>query len=397
MVFNIEASDSLSDIEIQIQRLWRLTADEIIDKLDLALPAKISVHVPGTSVAIIQLCSTWIRFKERGKLIINVKDVSELTEDVFMETEYLFPVIMLSWLSTPITERTGQVDIKQSLRDTIARIRSKMVRAEAMKGWKILLTSIDHFPPDKGMIPAYETISTFINNEKTLAGNFGPAFQQMLSYSTDSYDRFRYLEKDFVAIIKELLKNTYEWARTDANNSKLTPNIRGIFIKFHKKKRVTFQEEYRRELGLRAYFENQALQENSTNELYILEISVYDSGVGFVDKYYSPDKNSLNEIDIIKRCLTLHTTSSRSIEKDEKGIGLDRTLEILSKKGFFKIRTGSSSLYRNLITHPHKPGVKDSDIDLYDWESQSNIDFKKHAKVSGASITILYPLVITLT
>lgn len=82
--------------------------------------------------------------------------------------------------------------------------------------------------------------------------------------------------------------------------------------------------------------------------------------------------------------------------KDDKGIGLDRILSILDKKGFLRIKTGSLCVYRNLITHNHKE-LDNEDVnsmELFDWNKNSNTDYTSFKNAKGAVVTIIYPLSI---
>jgi len=132
--------------------------------------------------------------------------------------------------------------------------------------------------------------------------------------------------------------------------------------------------------------------ENLQSELYFIEISVFDSGIGFIQKFSSDDKESLSQIDIIKRCLMLHMTSSKSLDKDEKGVGLDRILKVLDKKGFVRIKTDNRCVYRNMISHPYKSVSNEKELDLYDWEFNSSNKYSEVISAAGSCLTIIYPL-----
>ncbi|WP_282117518.1 hypothetical protein [Cellulophaga baltica] len=104
------------------------------------------------------------------------------------------------------------------------------------------------------------------------------------------------------------------------------------------------------------FFRNPILLEklaNKSNQIYYLEILVFDSGIGFVDKFGKDNKHS--DIDIIKKCLIKNQTSSTTNMKTKKGKGLDRILNILDGKGFLKITTDKYFLYRNLLKDEYKP------------------------------------------
>jgi hypothetical protein len=223
-----------------------------------------------------------------------------------------------------------------------------------------------------------------------------PALDYILRYSQETQNNYQPFEKDFVAIIHELMKNTYEWGKTDVHNVAVDPSIRGILVKFYRRKRDAFKKEFLFHEGVLDYFSNKKLKENGIYELYFLEISVYDSGIGFVNKFRSKNSDKLSDVDIIKRCLIKHRTSATGLEKDEKGIGLDRILGILDNKGFIRIKTNKSCLYRNLISHPYKKVENERDMDLFDWETKSTNSYTTFPNAEGSTLTILYPLAINV-
>ena len=171
--------------------------------------------------------------------------------------------------------------------------------------------------------------------------------------------------------------------------------MRGTYFKLLKKRRATVIEEFKEHPGLCEYFTDEMHQENGTGEIGFVEISVFDSGVGFVEKFKSLNTNvDLDDIDILKKCLIKHTTSAKGLDKDEKGIGLDRILNMLDTRGFLRIKTGKIDVYRNLITHKYRQ-VANADfknLELFDWKTHSNRNFTETNPVSGSLITVTFPL-----
>ena len=388
----IEESARHEDIEKLIDILDRTGKSGVEPVYDLVIPLRLQSSFMGISIALCQLAFSWIRYTHKGKLILDVSDPASLNEDLLMESEYLFPVVMLAWNNIAITDPDEATNLKPYLRESVGKIREYMVKANMLKGWKLLLTSIDHFPAQSGMIPSYENAEGFIDNEKNTLRNLTPALYEILGFSKSSKENFKTYEEDFVAIIHELVKNTSEWGKTDQHEVPVDPGVRGVLVKFYKKRRATFLEEFKKHPGLKNYFNSPVLQENISNELYFLEISVFDSGIGFVEKYKSITATDLSDIDIIKRCLIRHMTSAKGLGKDDKGIGLDRILNVLDNKGFLRIRTGHSCLYRDLIHQPYKQVNQEADLELMDWDTHKNNDYRNLGQATGSTLTILYPL-----
>lgn len=390
----IEKDVNLEEIEKYYGQLSRFA--EVDGKVDLKVPIALINNYMGLVPAICQFVITWIRYPFAGKLMLNILDPEKEDFSMLFENEHLFPIVVLAWSKKGIFNSNGEIDLRHYIKDVISKIRNSMLKARALKGNKLLLVSIDHFPATSGLIPAYENEDGFIDNEKNTYRNLKSGLGEILVYSQEARNAYAAYEEDFIGIIHELIKNTYEWGRTNRNNVPVDPGIRGIVVKFYKKRRSTLADEYKLHKGLFEYFSSSILKENDNKELYFLEISVFDSGIGFVDKYESPDKGELSDIQIIKRCLIKHMTSAKGLEKDDKGIGLDRILSLLNNKGFLRIKTHQSTLYRNLISHPYKTVSNEKDIELFDWKSKSNKTYTSYFKTAGSVLTILYPLSLNL-
>ncbi len=386
----IERNVGLDDLDRFYGQLER--AAEVEARVDLLLPRILDNNFMGLVPATYQFSITWIRYQHRGKLLLDIENPDEENWSDLLKNEHLFPIILLSWNKTGVYDRSGEINLKTYLKEPIALVRQAMLRVKPLKGWKLLLTSIDHFPVSSGLLPCFESPQGFINNEMNTYRNLKGAIEEILNFSLAAKASFESYERDFIAIIHELVKNTYEWGKTDQNNIPVDPSIRGVLFKFYKKRRNTFLDEFRTHKGLSEYFRTPQFKENPNGELYFLEISVYDSGVGFVEKYKVNNKESYNDVDVIKRCLIKHMTSASGLEKDDKGIGLDRILNLLDRKGFLRIKTHHSCLYRNLVSHPYKQVDDEKKMELFDWNNQSDKSYTVLPKAAGSTLTILYPL-----
>jgi hypothetical protein len=392
MQIRIERNLSLDTLDNYYRLLG--SALEVDATVDLQIPKILQNDFVGLVPAIYQFVITWIRYPYIGKLTIDVENPEQENWQQLLENEHLFPIFVLVWNQPGIYNINGQINIKNYLKEAIAEVREQMVKVRPLKGWKLLLTGIDHFPKKIGTIPGFETPNGFIDNETSSYRNLKAAIDGILNYSTDAKSIFNENDRVFVAIMHELVKNTYEWGKTDQNNVPVDPSIRGVLVKFYKKRRKTFLNEFNMHKGLYAYFSNTLHRENANQELYFLEISVFDSGIGFVEKFSGGNKAESDEIDIIKKCLVKHSTSAKGLQKDDKGLGLDRILKLLDKRGFLRIRTNHSCLYRNLITHPYQGTVDEKKLNLFDWNLELDTKYSTLPNAAGSVITILYPLAL---
>lgn len=329
--------------------------------------------------------------------MIDIENPSQKLIDEIYDNEFIFPVVALVWDANGVYDKTGKNNLRESLRNNQNEIFSRMKRVEAYKkGEKLLLTNLDHFSSEKGILPCFEKNGEFISNENNLLESLKHTLlNDVFKYNKETRKYYEKEQLELNGIIYELMKNTFEWAKDNENGVSYDPNIRGLLIKFYKKTRKKLLDEYNGNVAVCDYFNDNLLKENIKGELYFLEISVFDSGAGFVQKYKSLNENSiLSDIEIIKKCLIKHNTSAKGLDKFDKGLGLDRILNILTGRGFFRIKTGNRCLYRNMITNKLSSNVNNNlnDMELFDWKTNQSNFFTKYENASGTVITIIYPL-----
>lgn len=365
--------------------------------IEILLPKKIERNYLGVTPSLIQFIATWVRYKNSGKLRIDIENpTEELINDIY-ENEFFFPIVSLVWDANGVFDKSGNTNLREHFRKNQNDIFLRMKRVEAYKkGEKLLLTNFDHFSSEKGILPCFEKNGEFISNENYLLESLKyTLLNDVFKYNKDTRNYYKREQLSLNGIIYELMKNTFEWAKDDENGVSYDPNIRGLLMKFYKKPRTKLLDEYQGNTAVCEYFKNNLLKENSKEELYFLEISVFDSGAGFVQKFKSLNENTLlNDIEIIKECLKKHNTSAKGLDKFDKGLGLDRILNILTGKGFFRIKTGNRCLYRNMISHNLKYNEegKLNYMELFDWKTNQNNDFTEYENASGSVITIIYPV-----
>lgn len=366
--------------------------------VDLMLPTELKSTYIGIVPALYQFVFTWLRYENSGKFLLDISNPDKVDFDEIYENELIFPLVSLAWNKNEIYNSTGKINLRPYLKDFNVRYFDKMKSVEAQKNWKLILTNFDHLPEERGILPCFEKNGDFTANETGLAISLRNAINQVLSYSWGTKTSYKEIEPQVVGIIYELMKNTFEWGNKDENNVPLDPSLRGLLIKFYRKSRSNLVEDFKDHKGLFEYFKNPVLKEFYNSQIYFLEIDVFDSGVGFVKKYNSLNKSeNLSNIDIIKKCLIKHSTSAKGLEKDDKGLGLDRILNTINGKGFLRIKTGNSCVYRDLINHPYIE-LKANDFDkmkLIDWKTGNDSNYTEYPNAEGSVITIIYPLTKT--
>lgn len=396
-VINLKRSLSLVDIENH----YELIFNDDISIIDILLPNELTNNYLGLTPSLIQFIATWIRSPKYGKLLLNIDEPDNEKIKHLYDNEYIFPIISLVWNENGVFDKSGTINLREYLRDFQNETFNKMKKIKSLKGEKLLLTNFDHLPKERGILQCFEKNGEYISNEDELFYSLRDTLNdEVLKYDRSIKSQYFDLdnELEFNGIIYELMKNTFEWAKDDENGNLLNPNVRGVLIKSIRKTRKKILEEYNDSEAVIKYFSNDKLKENDRGEIQFIELSVFDSGSGFIKKYKKTNQVSfLNDIDIIKRCLTKHCTSATGLNMKDKGKGLDRILNILNSKGFIRIKTDQYCVYRNLIENKLKIENNqnlENDIEIFDWETNLNNTFTKHHYVFGSVITIVYPLSI---
>ncbi|MES2269126.1 MAG: hypothetical protein V4520_20345 [Bacteroidota bacterium] len=366
------------------------------EKLDLELPSQISKSFFSITSSLIQFTATWMRSDFCGKLLVDLTNEPEAIQKIY-EEEFFFPIIAMAWNDIQIVNTEG-INMRPILRDYQNEFILKMRRISPLKGEKLLLVNLDHFANNNGILPFFETKNQLPTSEISLLDSLRlPIINNVLKYSNQNRNEFLTIFNDIAAIIYELMKNTFEWAKTDENGLPLSPNLRGLYVRFYKKTRAVLLSDYEKDKPISQYFRDEnTLQTNESGQIYFIEISVFDSGVGFIRKFKDDDVQPLTDIEIIKKCLIKNQTSATGVFKDKKGIGLDRILRTLDKKGFLRIKTDKYCLYRNLIESPYQELQKQDfrQVQLNDWYTQNPEVYTTTPFSAGSNISILYPLSI---
>ncbi len=362
------------------------------DSVDVSLSKGLSSADFGLVPAIIQFFATWHNETENGRIILDIKSENELPE--FYEADYLFPSLVYCW-SREIIDTKGN-DLKPYLKLQNQIRHEKMKKQAEGGGPKVMLSCFDHLSIKNGLLNTFYTDGVFISNELLFDYAIGKSIRQAISLNKSLRDaNIGPVYDDIVDIIYELMKNTDDWGRTDEFNKPLNPNTRGLFLKLHRRKRENFILEFEENQGLKNYFSIDNFKANSQDELYFLEISVYDTGIGFVRRNIVEnykDLSTSDQVDIVRNCMVKNVTTATGIEKGIKGQGLNRIMQILDDKGIFWLKTQNISVFRNLRENGYKEDTTVADIELFDWFTNSSSSFSSHESAVGSVVTLVYPI-----
>ena len=355
----------------------------------LIIPNSINKYTFGLLADLLKLVIT-LNAKSTIKTLKIDTDVETLDE--IYDQEYAYPIISLLW-NTAIFVDKNNLDIKETLREKQNIFFIKMNTLSRIKGNKYILTNTDHLSKNRGLIRLLENSDGFNDDEDQITNNIKRILENnVLTFNKNNRTEFENITQDIGAIIYELAKNTYEWGKTDSNLIEIPSSIRGIYFRFHINNNDKIKEEFK-DTPLEQFFKHPYIVEKCINEqgkIYYLEILVFDSGVGFIERFNA--KENLDDLSIIKKCLIKNQTSSTSNLKSKKGIGLDRILNILDHKGFVRITTDKYCVYRDLIKDNYKPIDLNNlnELKLDDW-NYKNFNTTGKVRSQGSYISILYP------
>jgi len=359
--------------------------------IDIQLPSKIETNEFSLLPSLIQFISTWIRKENSGKLLLPIMEHE--INDYLYNNDFAYPIIVMCW-EKEIFNNNDQ-NIKKALKDPSKEYFQQMDFFN-LKSSDVPIFCFDFDKSNRGIPKCLYINKETLFLEGALDFNLFPAYQKVGNFNKELFRK--HFTKDFDAItgiIYELFLNTHEHAKTDVYGNYLYPNIRAIVLKFHKKRIETLKKNYENMKGLVSYF-NSDFDLSSQDELYLLEISIIDSGPGLVKRYSGISNlnqlQSQDEVNYVKKCLYRHNTSSDISIRDTKGIGLDRMLRTIDKKGFLRIKTGRIDIIRDAKNNQYVHTDNPEKILLSDKKTNDNKEFTLYQEASGTLISIFYPL-----
>jgi hypothetical protein len=365
--------------------------NSIDENIDVQLPIKIDTNEFSLLSSLIQFIATWIRKENSGKLHLPIleNDINDYLND----NEFAYPIIVMSW-EKEILNNKGN-NIKKAIKEP-SKEYFKQMDFFNLKSLNVPIYCFDFDKSNRGVAKSFYIDKNTLFPEEGLGFNLFPAYQKVGSFNKSVFRQNINRDLDsLTAIIHELFSNTHEHAKTDEKGVYFYPNIRAVILKFHKKRIETLKQDYKEFKGLELYF-NSDFKLNSMGELYLLEISIIDSGPGLVKRFSGiSDLSQLTtkeEVNYIKKCLYRHNTSSDISISDTKGIGLDRVLQTLDRKGFLRIKTGRVDVVRDVKNIHYEHNENPEDIILSDKQTNDENEFVIYQETSGTLLSIFYPL-----
>jgi len=374
-------------------------------QVDLEVPLKINDKGFGLLPALFQFIATWLRIR-KGKLVIPIGTELEDRRD-FAFSYFGYYTLLMAWKATPIVDEKHR-DIKLEFREFTKAMHEQLGFMQKKDEWEVHMPCFDHFSVDRGLSQwVYPHGATFPDDEgdldtalyralRTIRRKFEAA--STVNYKSEAADHKVVMQnyEPLLGIFYELLRNTHEWARTDAlDRTTLSPSGRGAILKQHSATVGGLCKAANEHKGLVEFF-NRGDVTSDTVRHYV-ELTVYDSGPGYARRFAAleeiEDQSIDWEVDTIRKCLTKGHTSSTGIAREVKSLGLDRVLRLLQEAGgFLRIRTGRACVYRDLAVDPYRPNAEYNEVVLKDWMTSRKEGYQRMRAVEGAVITIVCPL-----
>jgi hypothetical protein len=388
-MIKVKKQISSDEVEILISDLYKNKLSEI------QLPSSFEKQDFSQVPQIIQFISTALRLDQHKQLIINIEGLpsGEEASDI-MNDPAIFAAFLFFW-NNGILNSAKEL-IKKYLWDERDILLEAMQSFKYGKGNKSFAACLDHLPNNLGIVKSWYSGNDFISSERDLDAFLYKTLTKVGSFSSSYMKKSAGpIVEDLEIILFELLKNTDEHARTDEFGNILTPNIRGVYSTLHRNSKNDFLVKNKNNVGLRNYFDNVNIKENDFEQVIFLEISVFDSGPGLTTKYSKKALDTISiieEVEYLKECLTKNKTSATGELKLKKGKGLDKVLRTLNNKGFIKIRSGRTCLFRDLVTVPYESVENAKEIKIFDWYTNSEKNFTALSWVSGTVFSMFYPI-----
>lgn len=299
-------------------------------------------------------------------------------------------------MASRVVNNTGSCDLTHLARHELD------ARLSQMRSWTTppgrgpseSLFCVDHLYP-LGLLPQFYQIDTDAPERLKEEEDFIIASQRMIKSVTSrlrsniSIDDIT--QVNLGTILYELISNTHYWAREDPSGVDLDKSVRGVSIAMIVGTRIRPLDRHTLPKPLCSYLEQQV-----SNSLYggrYLEVSVFDTGPGFFQRWIGHSFNRSDTLDtelaVLRRCLAKH--SSRSMLSTH-GVGLHLVLRTLSNvRGFLLIRSGRLCVFRDLASHSYEAKRAVREPFLLDWHTNSRI-FTQLLPVEGVVLTMIIPI-----
>jgi hypothetical protein len=206
----------------------------------------------------------------------------------------------------------------------------------------------------------------------------------------DVYDRGLSVDKEFTqaaaSLLFELFSNTHDHARSGFSGEPLSSSCRGFQIRVVEAEDRVLLAAAQGYAPLQVYLEG--LPSGRGHHRHILEISVFDAGLGFAQQLTKTTLTNLalaDERAAVDRCFAKGVTTK---SHRRYGRGLPQVITLLrQRRGFIRLRTGRLSLSRDLSLEASR-----SRDEIPSFEEWHPTNASACAPIQGSCLTVLMPI-----
>ncbi len=406
-LFEINGAQTIPRIEQQLSELQDRRPQGLL------LPVNLKESWIGGQASLIQLIITWGKMNADATLVTHIKSDEEPTIQLSKLAKRPFGFSAI-WMANSIKDRALIKDLKvvanrctESQFDLMWRgaVRREAVNQPSLfgdddleeyvipgvtgSGAQVFLASVDH---DRWLLPQCYFANEKLRERDDFTALARLCFQRAFK-SAQHIPVPPSLFAPFGAIFHELFKNTHQHARKDIDGAFLRRSVRGMIVNRRSWSKESVNAVVHESPPLKD-FTDDLLKNSAANEsLELLEISVFDSGIGLAAHWlkgkWNQETTIITELKACQDCMKQWATSTNL---PHKGEGLFEVAQVLSQLGgFMRLRTGRLSLYRNYRANPCTQNEAES-VRLFDWNSQS-IQPTKMAEVAGVLFTMFIPVI----
>ncbi|OQP49007.1 hypothetical protein A4H97_29430 [Niastella yeongjuensis] len=389
----IQKKMDLADIEGLYEQYGNESAKNLVD---IQLPNDFQEETIGVLPSLIQFIATVIRDHKLEVLKTRFKNDEEKQGLMDAAKSYLWYVCAcLHWLNR--FEYLNGESVKDDVRDVNRQV-NELMRNYKPIGHSFMLTCFDHLPRNVGLVKMFYQPSSFMMVDEVMVEQY--VNQIIVNLATkinrQVIGQLHPLLKPLNAIIYELFKNTDDWATKDRFGNPIEPSVRGLYFRYYKNYIDKIEEYSEKNASLNRYFMHPIYKADEENKISFIEISIFDSGDGFIGRWlgenYTENTSIDEEVDIVKRCLTKYQTKEDGKKGIIKGMGLDRVLQTINERGFLRIRTNKVHVFRDMVQDQYVASSDAGTIKLYDWKTLLDNQFTPYYNTKGSVITIILPL-----
>lgn len=361
------------------------------EDFSLKIPTRPKLGSPTAEASFIQMLLTWAFNRKQPLLVSYAKNSEDPQLRTLANTTFGLAAILCA---ERIRSGDGRTELTEPLR-AIAYEQLKLLAGtdtEAVakrRGISLEVLCADHlsmgnprllYNVDSEGAPHLRDERNFQSFAKFLIHRaIPPAYQHILS--SDEI-------KSIGTMVFEIFKNTHQHALHDLQGDRVSRSIRGLLARHYLVPREKQNEWAKSSPQLATFFSNSEAATLKGGRLQVLEISIFDSGIGFAQRLAGRTLATMSNKEEHQFVLDCFKKNISTKTKMGYGQGLPMVLRLLHRhRGLFRIRTGRLSLHADLSS-PQRPIAE---IPRF-FDDNGNVEPASLSPVRGTLINILLPL-----